>query len=97
MGSPRGGQATLECYTEAYPDSINYWVKDNFTLSRSDKYVTNVTQVQGNKYKKYMSLVIRDVSPSDFISYQCVAKNSLGGTEGNIRLSGASASEYVKI
>lgn len=41
-----------------------------------------------NGYKKYMMLKIRRVSKSDFGSYKCVAKNSLGETDGVIKLEG---------
>lgn len=41
-----------------------------------------------NGYKKYMMLKIRNVGPSDFGSYKCVAKNSLGETDGVIKLEG---------
>lgn len=39
-------------------------------------------------YNKYMTLKIRDVGRSDFVSYKCVAKNSLGETDGIIKLDG---------
>lgn len=39
-------------------------------------------------YKKYMMLKIRNVGVSDFGSYKCVAKNSLGETDGVIKLEG---------
>lgn len=35
-----------------------------------------------------MQLKIRTVGPSDFGSYRCVAKNSLGETDGLIKLDG---------
>lgn len=41
-----------------------------------------------NGYKKYMMLKIRSVGPTDFGSYRCVAKNSLGETDGIIKLEG---------
>lgn len=41
-----------------------------------------------NGYKKYMMLKIRGVSRSDFVYYRCVAKNSLGETDGLIKLDG---------
>ncbi|XP_044740833.1 uncharacterized protein LOC123302110 [Chrysoperla carnea] len=37
-------------------------------------------------YTKYMMLKIRNVRPEDFGSYKCVAKNSLGDTDGVIKL-----------
>ena len=41
-----------------------------------------------NGYNKYMMLKIRSVKRSDFGSYKCVAKNSLGETDGVIKLDG---------
>lgn len=35
-----------------------------------------------------MKLKIRSVGPNDFGTYRCVAKNSLGETDGNIKLDG---------
>lgn len=37
-------------------------------------------------YNKYMILKIRKLSLLDFGSYKCVAKNSLGETDGYIKL-----------
>jgi hypothetical protein len=46
-----------------------------------------------NGYKKYMMLKIRRVNKSDFGSYKCVAKNSLGETDGVIKLEGRTPSK----
>lgn len=35
-----------------------------------------------------MNLTIRNVSSTDFGTYTCVAKNSLGETDGTIKLEG---------
>lgn len=50
-----------------------------------DKYETSSTNVG---YSKYMKLKIRTVGPNDYGSYRCVAKNSLGETDGLIKLEG---------
>lgn len=50
-----------------------------------DKFETLSTN---NGYSKYMRLKIRNVGPNDFGSYRCVAKNSLGETDGLIKLDG---------
>jgi len=39
-----------------------------------------------NAYKVLMKLTVRAVGPSDFGSYKCVSKNSLGDTDGSIKL-----------
>lgn len=39
-----------------------------------------------NAYKVAMKLLVKSVGPSDFGSYKCVAKNSLGETDGTIKL-----------
>ncbi|XP_066590965.1 neurotrimin-like isoform X2 [Prorops nasuta] len=91
-GAYIGQDVTLECHTEAYPSSINYWTTENGDMIVSGNY----NSVSGNKYEaiytdngyynKYMNLKIRNVGPKDFGSYKCVAQNSLGGTDGVIKL-----------
>jgi len=44
------------------------------------------TSIKDNAYKVHMNLTIKSVSQSDFGSYMCVAKNSLGETDGTIKL-----------
>ncbi|XP_030377765.1 hemicentin-1 isoform X2 [Scaptodrosophila lebanonensis] len=88
-GAYLGQDVILECHTEAYPASINYWTTErgdmiiSDTSRAGDKYETTST-VSG--YTKYMKLKIRSVGPNDFGTYRCVAKNSLGETDGNIKL-----------
>ncbi|XP_055680457.1 lachesin isoform X3 [Lutzomyia longipalpis] len=83
-GAYTGQDVTLECHTEAYPASINYWTTDRGDMIISgDKFETLSIS---NGYSKYMKLKIRNVGPKDFGSYRCVAKNSLGETDGLIKL-----------
>ncbi|KAM7351056.1 dpr-interacting protein kappa [Cochliomyia hominivorax] len=88
-GAYIGQDVILECHTEAYPASINYWTTErgdmiiSDTSRAGDKYETTSTV---NGYTKYMKLKIRNVGPNDFGTYRCVAKNSLGETDGNIKL-----------
>ncbi|KAL0881663.1 hypothetical protein ABMA27_001481 [Loxostege sticticalis] len=79
-----GQDVTLECHTEAYPSSINYWTTDRGDMIISgEKYTTTYFD---DNYSRKMKLTIRKVSSRDFSSYRCVAKNSLGETDGLIRL-----------
>lgn len=41
-----------------------------------------------DSYRVYMRLKIRSVGLADFGAYKCVAKNSLGETDGTIKLYG---------
>ncbi|GFG32012.1 hypothetical protein Cfor_08531, partial [Coptotermes formosanus] len=84
VGAQEGQQMTLECHSEAYPKSINYWTRDKGEIiSQGDKYEPVLLD---NAYKVHMKLTIRSVGPSDFGSYKCVSKNSLGDTDGSIKL-----------
>ncbi|KAI8420915.1 hypothetical protein MSG28_008082 [Choristoneura fumiferana] len=87
-----GQDVTLECHTEAYPSSINYWTTDRGDMIISgNKYITNLSD---EGYSRKMKLTIRKVSSQDFSSYRCVAKNSLGETDGLIRLDGKNKSRW---
>lgn len=57
-----------------------------------DKYEAISTD---SGYNKYMMLKIRNVGPKDFGSYKCVAQNSLGGTDGVIKLDGKSCKKTM--
>jgi len=48
-------------------------------------------------YKVYMKLRIRNLTLEDFSEYRCVAKNSLGGSDGTITLYGKSFASGVPI
>ncbi|XP_019867355.1 neurotrimin isoform X2 [Aethina tumida] len=93
-GAYIGQDVTLECRTEAFPTSINYWTTERGDMIISgDKYEA---VSMDNGYKKYMMLKIRRVNKSDFGSYKCVAKNSLGETDGVIKLDEIPAPTTVK-
>lgn len=46
------------------------------------------TDLMDNAYKTHMKLTIMSVTSSDYGSYQCISKNSLGDTDGTIKLYG---------
>lgn len=84
IGAPLGGEVVMDCNTESFPMSINYWTLEGGDLiADSPKYTLNRTE---NVYKVHMRLKIRHIAPEDFGAYRCFAKNSLGSTEGSIRL-----------
>ncbi|KAK6643660.1 hypothetical protein RUM43_005170 [Polyplax serrata] len=83
VGAPAGTDVTIDCHTEAYPRAISYWVFDNVMLLPTKKYATDVSE---NSYRAHMRLTIKNLQTKDFGNYRCISKNSLGETEGSIRL-----------
>ncbi|XP_018326046.2 lachesin [Agrilus planipennis] len=83
VGAPAGKDVTIDCHTEAYPRAISYWVYNNLMLLPTKKYGTETTE---NSYRTYMKLTVRNLQKDDFGNYRCISKNSLGETEGSIRL-----------
>ncbi|XP_050700995.1 neurotrimin-like isoform X2 [Eriocheir sinensis] len=81
---PGQEEMTIECQTEAFPKSINYWTGPNGEMIvPGPKFEPLVVETA---YKVEMRLKIRDVETQDFGTYRCVAKNSLGETDGSIRV-----------
>ncbi|XP_066595963.1 opioid-binding protein/cell adhesion molecule homolog [Prorops nasuta] len=84
VGAQEGDVMTLECKSEAYPKSINYWTRDNNEIiAQGDKYEP---QLVDNAYRVHMKLTIRSITAADFGSYKCVSRNSLGDTDGSIKI-----------
>ncbi|KAM7354430.1 dpr-interacting protein theta isoform 2-T4 [Cochliomyia hominivorax] len=82
VGAAIGQNITLECQSEAFPKSINYWMKNDTIIVPGERFVPETYE---NGYKITMRLTINDVDAQDFGSYRCVAKNSLGDTDGAIK------------
>ncbi|KAL7637547.1 UNVERIFIED_CONTAM: hypothetical protein RMT77_012275 [Armadillidium vulgare] len=83
-GAYVGQELVIECHTEAFPMSINYWTNNN-----GDMIVTGdrlEATVAKNSYKAYMTLRIKRVVKEDFGVFRCIAKNSLGETDGAIKV-----------
>lgn len=85
VGAPSGTNVTIDCQTEAHPRAISYWMFNNSMVLSTDKYATDIEE---NSYRTYMRLTVRNLQAGDFGNYRCISKNSLGETEGSIRLYG---------
>ncbi|KAJ8714428.1 hypothetical protein PYW07_002653 [Mythimna separata] len=84
LGAPLGTDVVLECTVEAYPNTINYWLKNRGEmLLDGPKYVIGEER---SSYRVMMKLTIRYFSRSDIGTYNCVSTNSLGKSEGTLRL-----------
>ncbi|XP_026668767.1 lachesin-like [Ceratina calcarata] len=84
VGAPLGTDVVLECFVEASPKSINYWVKDNAMIISSQQH--DVQAIVKSQFEVRMVLTIRNLQKHDVGTYKCVAKNSLGDVESSIRL-----------
>nr|XP_016945985.1 hemicentin-1 isoform X2 [Drosophila suzukii] len=83
VGAALTQNITLECQSEAYPKSINYWMKNDTIIVPGERFVPETFE---SGYKITMRLTIYEVDIQDFGAYRCVAKNSLGDTDGAIKL-----------
>lgn len=83
IGAPVNTQVTLECTTEASPKAITYWVFQDVMILMSQRHHTH-EETEG--YRLHSKLTIKSVIKGDYGAYRCVSKNSLGETEGQIRL-----------
>ncbi|KAJ3627977.1 hypothetical protein MTP99_015309 [Tenebrio molitor] len=88
LGAPLNTDVQLECYVEAFPNTINYWVKNRGEMLLNGTKYTIREERSG--YKVFMWLVIRQFSSNDIGTYNCVSTNSLGRAEGTLRLYGQS-------
>ncbi|KAK7575631.1 hypothetical protein V9T40_011917 [Parthenolecanium corni] len=83
VGAPVGTDVTIDCQTEAHPKAFTYWLFGQGMLLSANKHSTETTD---SSYRIHMKLTIKNLRPEDFGSYKCISKNSLGETEGTIRL-----------
>ncbi|KAG7205552.1 hypothetical protein KM043_007528 [Ampulex compressa] len=88
LGTPLGTDVQLECFVEAFPNTINYWVKnrpgsEDEMLLEGPKYTV---REQRSDYKVLMWLLIKGFTEQDVGSYKCVSTNSLGKADGTLRL-----------
>lgn len=86
--SGEGYEAQLVCTVYGDPTPNVMWYQDSFLLVATDR---RSMESQGNKHK----LTLRNIKPSDFGNYSCVAENSLGRAKKYMELSGRpSAAEF---
>ncbi|XP_076238189.1 neurotrimin [Calliopsis andreniformis] len=84
VGAYEGQTLLLECHTEAYPRPITYWTKpSNETIANDNNYKVEAIP---SGYEITMRLTIKSVRSQDFGSFRCIATNSLGETDGKIKV-----------
>ncbi|XP_043787265.1 lachesin-like isoform X3 [Apis laboriosa] len=88
LGAPLSTDVQLECYVEAFPNTINYWVKNRRGLEDEMLLEGLKYRVREERsgYKVLMWLLIKGFTEQDVGSYKCVSTNSLGKADGTLRL-----------
>ncbi|XP_071523555.1 lachesin-like isoform X2 [Panulirus ornatus] len=85
IGVPLGSSSSLECNLEASPKSIQYWTRDTGEMLISNNEFI-VQESLTNFYMTKMNLTITSFQSHHAGIYYCTAKNSLGETEGKIKV-----------
>jgi len=84
LGYSFGATVVAECLVEAFPNTINYWMKHQTEmLLNNEKYT--VIEERTSDYKQRMQLKIENFQESDVGVYTCISTNSLGKSDGTIR------------
>ncbi|KAH9641713.1 hypothetical protein HF086_006227 [Spodoptera exigua] len=87
IGVPTGSQARLECFVEAFPQAIHYWLKSGEEMILSGgKH--EISEERISSYQLRTILVVSQFDPEDVGTYTCVATNTMGKAEGTLRLYG---------
>ncbi|KFM77953.1 Noelin, partial [Stegodyphus mimosarum] len=80
VGTVNGSYALLECFVEAHPPAVNFWLHgDNRLVEQTWKY--KIDQ-RDDHYRTHMILNISYIEPLDYGLYKCVSKNDKGKTLG---------------
>ncbi|XP_045535031.1 lachesin [Papilio machaon] len=84
VGAVLGSDLLLECEIEAYPKPVSYWSRENGEIVPIGRGLE--PQKISGSYRTVLRLPIRRITSSDYGAYKCVSKNSLGDSEGTIKL-----------
>ena len=71
-----GKNVTLSCHIEAFPSSVNYWLRESTgkIIESNDKYTV---EQESRDYKTHLTLTIRRLDVLDFGLYTCLVSNKL--------------------
>ncbi|XP_046400586.1 lachesin-like [Ischnura elegans] len=84
LGAPLGTDVFLDCHVEAFPNTINYWIKNRGEMLLDGR--KHIIQEEKTSYKVHLRLTIRSFNKRDIGTYTCVSTNSLGRADGTVRL-----------
>ncbi|XP_077556873.1 lachesin-like isoform X2 [Haemaphysalis longicornis] len=85
VGASLEADVALDCNLESHPRSVTYWTRGaDHVIHQNAKY--SAVTMQQAMYKVQMQLVIHWLRAEDYGEYHCMAKNTLGETQGTIKL-----------
>jgi len=84
----------LECVIASSPQALYYWQKDGRRLAASSKHT--VDAYDDDRHTLVLSLRVRQLTPSDYGAYNCVASNSLGVAHRAMTLYGIPLSRSLR-
>ncbi|KAK7505028.1 hypothetical protein BaRGS_00003598, partial [Batillaria attramentaria] len=86
IGQSLGKDTILECVVSAHPQAVTMWkFHGKHITSDEEKYSVNIYQQPATDIVT-LSLYIRDLQPSDYGKYNCIASNPLGQTNKKMTL-----------
>ncbi|CAM1299327.1 Uncharacterised protein g2405 [Pycnogonum litorale] len=88
VGASMRSDVVLECIVESYPPPLTSWTTNDtneLIVSNNNKYETTVLQ-HNHSYKIFLRLKIKNMNKKDFKTFKCSASNTLGKTDGFIKV-----------
>ncbi|XP_011154716.1 lachesin [Harpegnathos saltator] len=86
LSSPLDTDVSLVCLIEAYPKTINLWMRKEKVIMNGDRYEIDERSNPEEEWKTTIVLKIRRLEKKDLGEYTCSASSSMGKAEANLRV-----------
>ncbi|XP_046431890.1 lachesin-like isoform X1 [Neodiprion fabricii] len=84
LGSPLGTDVALVCLIEAYPRTINFWIRNGQVIMNSGKYEYREVKHPEEEWKTTIELKIKGLEKTDLGEYTCSATSSMGSADATL-------------
>ncbi|CAG0898918.1 unnamed protein product, partial [Darwinula stevensoni] len=86
VGAPLGQTVLLECYVEAFPKALVYWLTDKDEVIQSSQRYTISEKRGPGPYKTHVTLQIGNLRRDDLRTYVCLASNPAGDARASVNV-----------